>query len=99
LSRKVVFRSSAERDLAEAWKWYEEREAGLGARFLDSVEMCLKRISERPEGYPIASGEVRRALVGKFPYAVYFRMRGEHVRVLAVLHHRRGPRTLTARLR
>jgi plasmid stabilization system protein ParE len=40
---------------------------------------------------------VRRALVGRFPYAIYFRATPNEIVVLAVIHGRRHPRRWQSR--
>jgi plasmid stabilization system protein ParE len=40
----------------------------------------------------------RRALLTRFPYAVYFRETEESVQVFAVFHARRDPRELQSKL-
>jgi plasmid stabilization system protein ParE len=49
-------------------------------------------IVEYPLAHPRVHGEARRALVRRFPYAIYFRAMSDEVVVLAVMHGRRFPR-------
>jgi hypothetical protein len=58
----------------------------------------LERVRERPLQFPAVAGDVRRALLHAFPYAVYFRVSGELVFVLAVLHLRRNPKVWRSRV-
>ena len=44
-----------------------------------------------PASFPCVDAEVRRLVVRRFPYAVYFREVGDEVLVLAV-HGRQDPR-------
>jgi plasmid stabilization system protein ParE len=37
-------------------------------------------------------GETRRALLRRFPYAIYFRLLDEEIVILGVVHGRRHPR-------
>jgi hypothetical protein len=73
---RVVVRRLAGGDIADAHCWYDEQRAGLGREFLDEIEATLKRIADGPLRFPVAIGDVRRALVvRRFPYSVYFRNR------------------------
>lgn len=92
MTHTIIVRRLAASDLADAHAWYDEQRAGLGREFLDEVEAALKRIAEGPLRFPCALGDVRRALVRRFPYSVYFRIRGDDVRILAVVHQHRDPR-------
>ena len=42
--------------------------------------------------FPCVHGEVRRAVVSRFPYAVFYRVDPKRVVVLAVLHMARDPK-------
>ena len=89
MALRFIVRPLAEADLEQAANWYDEEQAGLGSRFLSDVDQVFERIRERPQQFPAVSGDIRRALLHTFPYAVYFRETDETIRVLAVLHLRR----------
>lgn len=92
MARRFIVRPFAEADLEDAARWYEGERAGLAERFLDDVDQTTARVRERPLQFPSVSGDVRRALLYTFPYAVYFRTSDETLVVLAVLHLRRNPK-------
>jgi plasmid stabilization system protein ParE len=99
MARRLIVRPLAEADLEDAARWYHDERAGLGERFLGDVDRTFARIRERPLQFPAISGDVRRALLHTFPYAVYFSTSEEMVTVLAVLHLRRNPKVWRGRLR
>ena len=88
MTREPVFRPEAE--ALEARRWYEARRAGLGEEFGVEVDAVVARIVERPLAFPRARGEKRRTVLGRFPYALYFRMTADNVVILAV-HGRQDP--------
>jgi toxin ParE1/3/4 len=86
------FRSRAERELDEAEAWYDERRPGLGLEFLDEVGVVLARIDVDPAQFPKTRSGVRRALLRRFPFAIYFIDDDATDRVvLAVLHQATSP--------
>ena len=99
MTRRFIVRPLAEADLEHAARWYDDEQTGLGSRFLSAVDQVFGRIRERPQQFPVVSGDIRRALVHTFPYAAYFRATEESVVVLAVLHLRRNPKIWRARVR
>ena len=99
MTRRLIVRPLAEADLEDAARWYEDERGGLSERFLSDVDRTIARIRERPFEFPAVSGDVRRALLHTFPYAVYFRTSDEAVVVLAVLHLRRNPKVWRTRAR
>ena len=68
-------RSESEQDLADAAVWYEEQREGLGHQFLDEVLSVFSVISETPLMFPIVHRNIRRALIHRFPFGVYYRVR------------------------
>jgi hypothetical protein len=68
---RLVVAPEAALDLTEAYIWYERRRSGLGEDFLSSAEACLEGIRRHPEIYPVVHETYSRALVRRFPYAVF----------------------------
>ena len=93
----MIIRPEAEADLVHARNWYERQREGLGAAFLLCVEEVLVRIGRTPEMYTAVYHDVRRALTRRFPYAVYYRIAGNEVVVLGILHTHRDPREWQSR--
>jgi plasmid stabilization system protein ParE len=89
----VVFDSRAEADVETAADWYEEQASGLGVEFIEVLDIVVDRISQQPSLYQRVSRNIRRALLARFPFAVYYQVSSTHVTVLAVLHNRRSPST------
>jgi len=89
---RLVFRPQAESEILEARSWYEERRQGLGGAFATAVDLTVAGILDHPLAYARVYGETRRAIVQRFPYAIYFRILPDEVVVLAVTHGRRHPR-------
>jgi plasmid stabilization system protein ParE len=89
---RIVFRPEAESDTLDARAWYEERRRGLGEEFGIAVNQTVANILEHPFAYPRVRGETRRAIMRRFPYAIYFRALPEEIVVLAVTHGRRDAR-------
>jgi len=91
MTRRLVFQRQSDLDIQAAALWYEDQRTGLGMRFLDELEEVFRRIENNTRQFPQLEGEVRRALLRRFPYGVYFVEGPDHVAVLAVLHLHREP--------
>jgi toxin ParE1/3/4 len=92
MSLSVAIRPEAEADLAEAYGWYEGCRKGLGDEFLLSVEALLDSIQRFPQSYPAVHKQVRRALLRRFPYGIFYLVEEETIAVLAVFHASRDPK-------
>jgi len=88
---RIVVYPESDLDIQAATVWYEDQQSGVGTQFLDELDLVLQRISENPLQFPRLELEVRRALLRRFPYGVYFLAEAEEVRILAVLHLHRQP--------
>lgn len=91
MSTEVIVRPAAAADAREAALWYEAKREGLGAEFVLELDVPYDRIAQHPLHFPGIGEAIRRALLHRFPYAVYFVTDDVPV-VLAVLHQHRKPR-------
>jgi hypothetical protein len=64
----VVFRRRFRNDLAAGYDWYENQRAGLGEEFLAASQTTVKSIEPYAEMFAAVHGDVRRALVRRFPF-------------------------------
>jgi plasmid stabilization system protein ParE len=96
VSRRVSFRPEAEAEALDTRAWYEGRRPGLGAEFRAALDETVERLAENPMQFPLVRGETRRAILNRFPHAVYFRLDGNDIVVLAV-HGRQHPRRWQSR--
>ncbi|NJN52968.1 MAG: type II toxin-antitoxin system RelE/ParE family toxin [Gammaproteobacteria bacterium] len=91
-------REEARRDLQIAANWYEARQRGLGDVFLDEFLSCVDQVEELPQSGERIDADVRRMLLNRFPYAIFYTIEPTHIEVLGVLHCRRHPEIWRSRL-
>ncbi|HKJ22737.1 MAG TPA: type II toxin-antitoxin system RelE/ParE family toxin [Gammaproteobacteria bacterium] len=96
-SRRLLVRPEAEADIQEAYGWYEAQRKGLGEDFLLCVEEGLARIARNPSVYSIVHKDIRRLLIHRFPFGIFFLEAEDSISVLAVLHARRNPKAWKGR--
>lgn len=85
------FHDLAKVELNEAARFYEAESPGLGEIFLAEAERSVLAIIEHPESSPVVGRSVRRRLLRRFPYGLLYRVRGQELRILAVMNLRRRP--------
>ena len=91
MTRHFILRTRAENDIRSAFEWYEAQRAGLGIEFLAALRERLETVRAHPESSPVRYRGIRRAVVSRFPYLIFYVIRSDRVAVLAVLHHARNP--------
>jgi plasmid stabilization system protein ParE len=91
VSLPVVLRDEAQAEFDEAFDHYEGQRAGLGIDFVARVQQVFDRISVNPLMHAVVLGDVRKAVVIRFPFCVFYRAHADRVEVLAVFHSKRDP--------
>lgn len=94
LSYSVFVRGVAERDVSEAQSWYEQQQPGLAAEFNIEFNATLEILEETPLIYQELYRGVRRAILHRFPYLVWYRVQDAKVTVLACTHGKVRPAKL-----
>ncbi len=87
----VRLREEAELDLEAAAGWYEAQRSGLGHEFLDSVADTLASIEKNPMSFPVVHRKIHRAVIYRFPFAIFYFVNGTEITVLSVMHGSRHP--------
>lgn len=87
----LTVRPEAEIDIQEAFDWYESHQQTLGRNFIEELDNLLQRIEEHPLGFQKVYGELRRAFLRRFPYALYFLIDDSTIAIKGVLHQRKNP--------
>src|SRR5262245_37889535 len=96
MSLPVVLSLEATTEFDEAADWYE-KQAGLGVEFTAAVREALTRISSLPLMHRVVHKDIRRGVVRRFPYSIFYRPEADRVTVIAVFNNRRDPSIWQAR--
>jgi plasmid stabilization system protein ParE len=88
---KIKILESAEEDLKERFYFYEAQEKGIGSYFLESLFSDIESLRLFAGIHEIHFGKYHRLLSKRFPFAVYYRIEENEVRIYAVLDCRRNP--------
>jgi toxin ParE1/3/4 len=91
VTHPLVLRPQARAELLEARAWYDGERPGLGTEFLTEFRVVVALLREMPEAFPTVHGSIRRVLLKRFPYALYFFLDQDTVVIVAVVHARRDP--------
>jgi toxin ParE1/3/4 len=91
VSLPVVLRDEALAEFDEAFDYYENKKPGLGVDFVARVQRVFDRIAANPLMHGVVFADIRKAVVTRFPYCVFYRPETTRVEVIAVFHSRRDP--------
>lgn len=98
MTLQVYIRPEAEADLDDAALWYQTQAAGLGYEFLDEIKKTLQIMADNPEIFQEIYKNVRRAIVQRFPFVIYYQIEEETIVVLGIIHASRNPHNWKKRL-
>ncbi|WP_437335411.1 type II toxin-antitoxin system RelE/ParE family toxin [Sorangium sp. So ce394] len=87
----VIFHDLAEVELNKAAAYDARARPGLGDAFLAEVQGAVDALAASPLAGRAVENDVRWWLVRRFPYSVLYRVRGDHIRILAIAHLNRRP--------
>ena len=88
---RLVAEPQADLDVAATYQWHGNEQAGVGLEFPDELRATYGRIADGPFKHQDLRSGIRRALLRRFPYAVYFAVESDVVVVPAILHVSRDP--------
>ena len=92
MAYRLTVSDRAALEIVEAYEWYQEQHPGLGFEFLEALDEQFQAIIQSPQLYAQIHRGVRRALLRRFPYGVFYASKGEIISVLAVVRTSRRPR-------
>lgn len=99
MTYSLHFLPEVEEDAINGYRWYQAKSPGLGEEFLRVFYAAASGIVRNPQSYPKIFDEFRRCLLRRFPYAVYFMVKGKQVIVFGLFHCARDPHMVKTKLR
>ena len=87
----VVLRDEARVEFDEAFDFYENQKPGSGVIFASRVQDVFDRIAANPEIHAVVFADIRKAVVKRSPYRVFYRAEALRIEVIAVFHTARNP--------
>jgi plasmid stabilization system protein ParE len=98
MAAEFIIAPEAAQDVDAAYGWFDCQRAGLGEEFLSCVDACVQAICRTPEMHAKVYQDYRRALVRRFPYAIFYEYEGGAVTIYSVFHTARDPAKWRQRL-
>jgi plasmid stabilization system protein ParE len=95
MSYTYRFHPLAKKDYDETYAWYEDKQNGLGERFLKAVRSKIEEIVLYPEVYGSKGNKkFREAAVNFFPYLLVYKInkRKKEIYFSSIHHSKKHPR-------
>ncbi|KAA3617112.1 MAG: type II toxin-antitoxin system RelE/ParE family toxin [Calditrichaeota bacterium] len=95
---KIKILNSAKEDLIEGFHFYESQKQGIGKYFLDSLYSDIESLQLFAGIHSIHFNNYYRLLSKRFPFAIYYRIEENEIRIYAALDCRRDPAWIRSRM-
>jgi plasmid stabilization system protein ParE len=86
---ELVVHETAEQDLRDAVDYFGQFDRQVA--FAEALDDLFQRLQQAPFVYRAVEGELRRALLRRFRYSVFYVVEANRVVILGVQHQRRDP--------
>jgi hypothetical protein len=96
---RIVITSIAENDILIGKNWYNSQHNKLGDEFISEIENKIQVIQSNPYLCSIIKKDIRKALVKRFPFGIYYFVNSDVINIFAVIHFSRNPKTWKHRLK
>lgn len=89
-----ILSTRAQKEIIDAWGWYEDRQQRLGDRFLNEVIHRIQLIEQNPERYPTRYKSYKETPVPVFPFLIIYRLnrKKRSIRIVSVFHTSLNPK-------
>jgi len=88
---KLEFHPQAEVELIEEATFYELQVQGLGERFEAEIRRATNFLLEHPTIGTPADAHIRKFLLNRFPFTLYYSVAADVLRIEVIAHQRRRP--------
>ena len=88
---EFFIKEGAKEDISNAFFWYENKQRGLGERFINVLDDCFSAIGKNPWLFAKKYGEMRQAIIKKFPYVVLYEIEDSLIIVYSVFNTNQNP--------
>ena len=88
---RLEFHPEAELELIEAAVYYDKLAPGLGERFESEIRYATDLLLDQPEIGLLADPDLRKFILTRFPFTLYYSVTADILRIEAVAHQSRRP--------
>ncbi len=79
---EVIISSEAEKELNDSKEYYNKEKENLGNEFVNAIDSTIQRIVENPEQFSKTRNQIRKAVVNRFPFNIFFAVQDLIINIL-----------------
>jgi len=85
------FHPEAIDEYLDAVSYYAHINLRLARSFTEAVEAGIENILHHPEAWQSVEGDIRRHIIKRFPFGIYYCIEGNSILIYAIMHMSRHP--------
>lgn len=78
-------------EIEDAKEYYNLQKPTLGDTFKNDVKRSIESIGKFPNLYPNITNDLKRTVLHRFPYSIFYAITNDTILVLSVAHQHRKP--------
>ena len=78
-------------EIEDAKEYYNLQNSTLGDTFKNDIKRSIESIKKFPNLYPNITNDMRRCLLHRFPYSIFYAITDNTILILSVAHQHRKP--------
>lgn len=78
-------------EIEDAKEYYNLQKPTLGDTFKNDVKKSIESIEKFPNLYPNITNDLKRTVLHRFPYSIFYAITNDTILVLSVAHQHRKP--------
>jgi plasmid stabilization system protein ParE len=90
--KRLIILPFAETDIKETVSYFKEVRNDLDRDFIQAIDASFFEIFNNPVAFPIVKYDIRKFVMAKFPFCIYFVDKNEALYILSVFHDKRNPK-------
>lgn len=94
----IELSDDAEVDFDKSFEFYSKDSTKVADAFFKQINLGFENIKQNPKSFPIAHKDIRKYVVKKFPFVIYYRIVRTLIQVIAIFHTSRNPEIWNERI-
>ena len=94
----IVLSDEAEVDFDKSYEFYYEDSPKVADIFFKRINLGFENIKQNPKSFPVAHKDVRKYVIKKFPFVIYYQIVDTVIQVIAIFHTSRNPEIWNERI-
>jgi toxin ParE1/3/4 len=85
------FHPEAIEEYLDAASYYADINSRLATSFIKAIETGIEDILQHPEAWQSVEEDIRRHLIKRFPFGIYYSLKDNSIFIYAIMHMSRHP--------